>query len=141
MTTTPKLIAFHGDLKIKEKYLARVEAHRDADELVRGTGWDGHRGRAVGCTLEKYDHVLYETELGVPAVIAHLEDAIFEGLPLESAMDWPARFLKAVPVGADLSLVSAHFMAWLLETELAKYASKESRAVVALYRRRIAGDE
>lgn len=141
MATETKLRAFHGHPAIKAKYLARVRAHRAADELIRGTGWDGHRGCAVGCTLDRYDHAAYETELGIPAVIAHLEDAIFEGLPLDQAMEWPERFLAAIKPGTDLSFVSAHFFVWLLETELAKWSTQQSRAVVALYLRRIAGDE
>lgn len=56
-------------------------------------------------------------------------------------MVWPERFLTAISTGADLYLVSAHFMVWLLETELEHWPSKESRVVVALYRRRINGDE
>ena len=61
--------AFHNDPAIKEKYLSRVRAHRAADELIRGTGWDGHRGCAIGCTLESYDHARYPIELGVPEQI------------------------------------------------------------------------
>ncbi len=106
--------AFHGDKAIKEKYLARLEVHRKADELIRGTGWNGHKGCAVGCTLEKYDHKSYETELGIPEVLAWLEDAIFEGLPLEKSMTWPTQFLEAIQVGADLSKVWHHFAVWLL---------------------------
>ena len=33
---TPK--AFHGDEKIKQKYLDRVKQHRQADALIKGTG-------------------------------------------------------------------------------------------------------
>ena len=118
-TETPKtkLIAFHGDPAIKEKYLSRVRAHRKADNLIRGTGWDGHRGCAIGCTLESYNHALYETELGIPRSIARLEDGIFEGLELNLAMEWPERVLSAITPGADLSLVTAKFMVWLLTDE------------------------
>lgn len=90
MTTavdTKPLIAFHGDPAIKQTYLDRVEAHRIADQIIQGTGWDenSHRGCAVGCTLHDYNHLSYETELGIPFVLAHLEDAIFEALPIELA--------------------------------------------------------
>ena len=139
--TNTKLIAFHGQQAIKDKYLARVAAHRAADELIRGTGWDGHKGCAVGCTLEAYDHRAYETELGIPEVLAHLEDAIFERLPLDQAIQWPEKFLTAIKPGSDLSKISAHFMIWLLEMELADHTSKESRRVVDLYRRRLVDDE
>src|ERR1700743_289593 len=99
--TATAMAAFHGDPAIKEKYLARVRAHRAADNLVRGTGWDGHRGCAIGCTLERYEHSLYETELGIPRSIARLEDGLFESLPVELAMEWPERVLTAIRPGAD----------------------------------------
>lgn len=75
------LAAYGGDPAVKDKYLTRVRQHREADELVRGLEWDGRKGCAVSCALHKYEHAAYETELGIPAVLAHLEDAIFEGLP------------------------------------------------------------
>lgn len=39
------MIAFHGNPAIKAKYLARVAAHRAADELIQGTGWSSSRHR------------------------------------------------------------------------------------------------
>jgi hypothetical protein len=47
----------------------------------------------------------YERELGIPKVLAHLEDEVFEGLPATIANDWPELFLSAVRPGADLSNV------------------------------------
>lgn len=32
--------AFHDDLKIKEKYLSRVRAHKRADEIIKGKYWE-----------------------------------------------------------------------------------------------------
>src|SRR5262249_46458342 len=64
--------------------------------------------------LHNYSHRAYETELGIPATIAHLEDAIFEGLSNGKAKAFPARFLNAIKPGADLSLVTAKFMVWML---------------------------
>src|SRR5437868_8992456 len=99
------LRAFHGDPAIKAKYLERVRAHREADQLVRGLYWDGWKGCAVGCTIHSGDHRAYETELGIPRNVAHLEDSIFERLRPGDAQDWPERFLEAIAVGADLALV------------------------------------
>ena len=113
--------AFHGDPAIKAKYLARVAAHRAADELIRGTGWDGRRGCAVGCTLHAYNHQAYESELGIPQMLAHLEDKIFERLPKELAMEWPHRFLSAAIPGADLSRVGWQFLHWLLTEFIDKH--------------------
>jgi hypothetical protein len=39
-----EMITFHGDKKVKAKYLARVRAHQASDELVHSIGFDGVRG-------------------------------------------------------------------------------------------------
>jgi hypothetical protein len=108
------MIAYHGDKKIKAKYLKRVRAHAKADRLIQGTGWENGKGCAVGCTLEAYDHARYPIELGVPEVLARLEDALFECLSHDVAMTWPTRFLKAIPVGAELSKVWGQWAVWML---------------------------
>ena len=145
MTKTTRLIAYHGDPAIKEKYLARVEAHRLADEILQGFGyWFDGKGCAVGCTLHGDDHGDYESELGIPEPIARLEDVIFEGLPVELARAWPSRFLAAIKPSADLSQVADRFCYWLLTSpsmrlsDLAEPSGKIAIAIVAdLYRRRI----
>ncbi len=120
--------AFHNDEKIKEKYLNRVEAHAKADEIVKGTYWEEGKGCAVGCTIEGNDHEKYEIELGIPKELAYIEDIIFEELPNELAMEWPLRFLKAVPVGADLSKIVPQFVIWQFEDE--KYGLKNTKEVI-----------
>ena len=97
--------AFHGDAAVKEKYLARLKAHHEADEIIQGTGWDFGRGCAVGCTLNKYDHMAYERELGLPRWLARLEDRIFEGLPAVEAPRFAVDFLESIPVGANVDKV------------------------------------
>ena len=106
--------AFHGKRSIKAKYIRRVRLHRESDELVKGQYWENGKGCAVGCTVHSGDHSAYERELGIPRVIARLEDGIFERLPNGKAQAWPERFLKAIPVGADLSLVWPKFAVWLM---------------------------
>jgi hypothetical protein len=113
------MVAFHGKTEVKDKYLQRVRAHRLADELVRGQYWDKDRdgvfrGCAVGCTLHSSNHGDYETELGIPHILAYMEDRIFEGLPEDRAMSWPEEFLAAPQVGADLSLVWPQLAVWML---------------------------
>ena len=54
--------AFHGDPKVKTKYLKRVRAHRAADQIIHGTYWEDGKGCAVGCTIHSSDHAAYETE-------------------------------------------------------------------------------
>ena len=109
-----KMIAYHGKQEIKDQYLARVKAHREADEIVKGTYWEGGKGCAVGCTIHGSSHAQYEVELGIPRILARLEDGIFESIPNELAMTWPERFLDAIKPGADLSLVWPKFAVWML---------------------------
>jgi hypothetical protein len=109
--------AFHNDPSVKEKYLVRVREHRAADEIVTGQYWRNGRGCAVGCTIHGDDHKAYESELGIPEVLARLEDTMFEGMPIADSKLWPERFLSAIQVGADLSMVWPKFAVWLLGDE------------------------
>lgn len=34
------MLAFHGDKKVKAKYLKRVRMHAKADEIIKGTYWN-----------------------------------------------------------------------------------------------------
>jgi hypothetical protein len=142
------LIAFHGKAAVKKKYVARVQAHQKADEIVQGFYWAGGKGCAVGCTIEGNEHARYETELGIPRIIARLEDRIFEGLTNGKAKAFPLKFLSAIKVGADLSLVWPKFAVWLLVDKtngVIKHAkTDEQRKVITdvanLYRRVIKGE-
>jgi len=131
-TKTKSLIAYHGDPAIKEKYIARMQAHMDADELIQGVGFEKNgitRGCAVGCTLDRYDHLGFETELGIPSILARLEDRIFEGLSVEDSKGFPISFLRAIPAGADLSNVYKKFFIWMLidaADGVIKFAKKEA---------------
>jgi hypothetical protein len=115
--TTATLRAYHGQPAIKAKYLRRVRAHAKADEIVAGQYWENGKGCAVGCTLHSNQHAAYETELGIPEVLARLEDGLFERIyPHNAAFakSWPEKFLKAPKPGADLSMVWPQFALWLL---------------------------
>ena len=109
-----KLLAFHGKQEVKDFYLARVRAHREADEIIRGLYWENGKGCAVGCTVHSSSHAAYEPELGIPTILAKLEDNIFESLTNGRSKLWPEQFLSAPKVGADLSLVWPKFAIWLL---------------------------
>lgn len=107
--------AYYGDPTIKEKYLARVAAHRAAGELLQGYGyWRDGKGCAVGCTIHSSDVVVYEDELYIPQILASFKDVIFEGLAYNLAQEWPERFLSAIKLGQDLSGVGWRLLHWLL---------------------------
>ncbi len=118
-TTAAPLRAFHGDPKIKAQYLARVRAHAKADELIHGVYWERGKGCAIGCTIHSSQHVKYETELGIPQMIANLEDRIFEGMANGDSKEFPAQFLSAIRPGTDLSRVGPTFLTEVLARRLA----------------------
>jgi hypothetical protein len=128
------LISYHNDPAIKEKYLSRVRAHAAADEIAHGYYWENGKGCAVGCTIHGSDHAKYETELGIPIILASLEDGIFESLENGRSKAWPEQFLSAAAVGSDLSLVWPKFAIWLLtdpEFGVLQYAStKKSKKAI-----------
>ena len=122
------MLAYHSDPQLKTDLLTEVEKHRMQDQIVKGTysvengKW---KGCAVGCSIHSFnllrgeshktsDHSAYERAFGIPRILARLEDRIFEGLPESHYLDWPARFLSAIPVGADLTNVWPKFACWLM---------------------------
>ncbi len=112
-----KLLTFHGKKSIKEKYVKRVRLHRKMDNIIQGSGWDGHKGCAVGCTLERYDHSQYPIELGIPEELGHLQDAIHEGLKVPDFKEWPELFLTTIEEGLDLSMVWPQFAIEILSNK------------------------
>ena len=117
LKTQTNMEAFHNDPSIKEKYLNRVQEHYQADQIIKGEYWQNGKGCAVGCTVHSNIHKNYESELGIPENIAHLQDTIFEGLPNKLAQQFPLQFLSAIKVGADLKNVSNLFTIWVLTDE------------------------
>jgi hypothetical protein len=113
------MLSFHNNPAIKKQYLARLQAHYQADEIVHGKYWENGKGCAVGCTVHSNKHSAYESKLGIPVMLARLEDRIFEGLPNGEAKKFPGQFLQAIRPGVDLSLVGWKFLHWLMEVELA----------------------
>lgn len=112
-----KLLSFHGKQEVKDFYLARVKAHHAADEIVKGRYWEGGKGCAVGCTVHSSSHSDYEDLIGVPRIIARLQDKIFEGMSNDKAKEFPVRFLEDMPVCVDLDNVWRKFLSWLLIDE------------------------
>src|SRR5690606_33634458 len=142
------MLAYHNNPATKDQYIARMRCHMEADALIQGTGWDGHKGCAVGCTFENYVHTRGPIEIGLPETRMWLEEAICEGLPEEQAKGFPLAFLEAIPVGADLSMVWPRFALWMLSDPnhgAMRHCDDDTRpsveAVADLYRRWINGDQ
>ncbi len=152
-----QLLAFHNDPKIKTKYVKRVKTHYELDEIIQGKYWENGKGCAVGCTIQDDDilksngscHKRYEEALGIPQVLARLEDRIFEGLSNGEAKEFPLRFLEAVNVGADLSLVFHKFVLWSLSDPkdgIVKFAKRKQtidaiKKVSSLLEKKINGED
>ena len=143
------MLAYHSDKKLKQSVLAQMAAHREADTLIQGYGyWKDGKGCAVGCLIHSNNHAEYETRFGIPIYLARLEDEIFERLPVKEAKEWPERFLNAIAVGIDLSMVFYKFMHWLLvdpQDGVLQYANTERTKkniikVASLYKQYIDGE-
>jgi hypothetical protein len=145
MTGEPALRAYHGSDAIKAEYVKRVIGHELADEIVKGVYWENGHGCGVGCTIHGHAHMRYEVELGIPVMLARLEDRLFEGMSPADAKTFPRRFLEVIPVGADLSLVGWKFLSWLVETTLERHAGDATRdacrEAVAVLRDKAEGKE
>ena len=112
-----KVLSFHNDIKIKQKYLSRLEAHRQADEIIKGKYWEEGKGCAVGCTVHSSSHDVYPVELGICWQLALVEDGLFENLPNEDAKNFPIEFLEAIPVGINTDVVYRKWVLWVLADE------------------------
>ena len=147
-TTAPALRAYSFPGLDKPTFIAELAEHAAQDRIVQGQYWENGKGCAVGCSLHSVqqrlglgriaydDHALYETYLGIPRILARLEDRIFEGLEPAEARLWPMRFAQAVQPGADLSGVWHQFAPWLLREIAAPAVSdkhpQQRAAIVAV---------
>lgn len=133
----------------KDALLAEIIRHQEADQIIQGTYGNDKSGKywkgcAVGCAIHSLnklegkkfklgDHHVYETELGIPESLSHLEDRLFEWMPQENALTWPARFIAAVPALTDLSLVLPAFYIRILtdnEHGVRQWASDDGKKAI-----------
>ena len=136
--------AFHKNAKLKKDIVSEILNHQKQDQIIKGTYGQENgkwRGCAVGCSIHSLnikcgkniptnDHTAYEKELGIPESLAKLEDYLFENMPQEAAVKWPAEFMKAIPVGANLSLVAPRFIVGTLREVIKLKYVKDDKAVV-----------
>ena len=125
------LQAFHNSKKIKSKCVLQLEQHYDMDEIIKGTYWENSKGCAVGCTIHSVDHQTYETKLGIPVWLAHLEDYLFENLPNDQAKEFPIKFIKSIPVGFDNWTKIYHNLCVYLLTDIIK-TENDSKVIKAV---------
>jgi hypothetical protein len=143
-----KVLTFHGDPAIKDRYVARMKAHIAADELIHGKFWENGKGCHVGCLVETsvHPHGKLSAQIGIPLELSYLIDRLFEGQPGLPAKEFASSFIETVPVGVDLTPVVDQFLLTLLkdpEHGAIRHTNERTRpkvqAVIEMYERRIAG--
>ena len=127
--------AFQGNPDAKARWVYRVSSegtrkHEDAkrQRVAFKTG-DEPKNYSLGDIVQRYaDEVLtfkiispkgntesiYFDQLGIPPVLGLLQQRIWEELSVAEANRWAERFIRAIPVGADLGPVWPKFAHWLL---------------------------
>lgn len=129
------MTAFHGQQSVKDAFLATIRSNIDDGRLVHGL----EGGSSTACTVGQYAFKLYESELGIPEVLARIEDRIFDGLRGEQALAWPVEFLEAIEPGSDLSQVADRFFLRLLIDPVHGAPSEVGDKVCDLLYRSISG--
>src|SRR5437899_1195851 len=133
------LTAWHNDPNLKTRIMIALHEDQNRDRYIRGNYaslMDGQwRGCHIGCLVmastratnhdatgqlvddiehEMSWHAKAEELYGIPRALAYLWDRVYEGIPGNEAPAFAVASVDAVPVGADLSLVTSHVMLDLL---------------------------
>jgi len=117
---TKRYIAWNGDHDLKQRTVAQMRQHREADRLIQGMyiqgdpNGDAWRGSNIGCLAQGKGHADVARLLNCPLQIPYLMDVIFECLPIDAARAWAVDNIEAIPVGADLTHVWPRIVMWLL---------------------------
>lgn len=145
--------AFHGNEKLKQKYLSQIRRHGTTEEMWHGiySYNDGHDCFS-GCIIHKCDDATPE-KVGIPQGLFWLHHSLFKELwrddVAETMMNWPGRFFRSIKTGSELSKVFPFFMCWFLIDKndgIINYAasSKQKKGiekVFNLYRKILSGKE
>lgn len=143
--------AFHGDAVLRQTVVERLRLHIQAGHIVGHSACDAEQGRynLTSATVHSEDLAEYERKLGIPAVLALIQESIsnlflqrashdaqetrFAFAPYAS--NYPVEWLQSLPLGADLQNVPARFLSWMLldltdmQHPLTTAASAEAKAV------------
>lgn len=130
--------AFHGDPLIKQTLRDRVARHiADGKLMIGNSYWDGASGSPLGVSVAGTDVDAYADAFGYPLPLAGLLDPITAMMgPGDATNAFVIDWIDAVAPGADLSVLPAPLMRYMLETAQtdARCASLK-RDVVALHAR------
>ena len=96
----------HAELTLK------VASHIEADAVIQGEYWDGHKGCFIGCLTHSSDPKTAHERFGLPEPLLRIAESIFERLLTDDAKGFFAELPKAVGRdGKDLSRVHWAFLA------------------------------
>ena len=140
----------------KELFIKNSIKHFEADDiLIRGTYDhfdDSFRGCSIGChafDLGLAPHVNADdihhrvaSIYGYPTWLAHLQDSIFEGLPVGEHKQWHVDFAKAMPIDADWQpiLHKVHIAILCIASKTAGSSKDIVQRVIELYERVLTDD-
>jgi hypothetical protein len=147
---TDNMQAFHADAAIKQEYLARLQAHAQAGEILnRANVWHEGKGGPVACMVHDTDLATWQQRTGIPKAVGSALDIAASYLDEpEQAARFVLEWVEAVEVGQDLGSVAPALMEWLLtdgEHGIHRLAADETvrqmiSGVADLHRRAAAGD-
>jgi len=97
------------DQETKDKWVAIMQAHQDADDFIQGSWFDEESGKGCffGCAMQTENNPLEQAieDMKLPAWLVYLAEEIHEGLPREDAKKWPLTLCKAIPVDVDIEMI------------------------------------
>ncbi len=117
------LNSFFGDEVLKVETHANLVAARKAGAIEQGGcrhRYEMQRTCAIAVTVQRFptQYGDYVTILGLPTLLAEVEENIFERLSHDEAVFFPERVIEAIGVGCDLSTIGwALLQATILEHE------------------------
>jgi hypothetical protein len=135
---TGTMQAFHADPALKQDFLARLQAHAQAGEIInRASVWKDGNGGPVACMVHDTDLAVWQQRTGIPKAVGSALDSAASYL---DEPDQAARFVlewvEAVEVGQDLRCVAPALMEWLLsDSEYGIHRFAEDEAVRQMIRR------
>lgn len=138
----PDIKSFHSDNKIKEKYLDILQKKYESGGFAK-SGLKEYGISVFDAIFFPEDKKsLFETELGLPKWLAHLEDQIGSRIPNSYGTDYPIKFLNAIPVGIHrekLQSVYHKFCVFILENVCKgtddPLVSKEIADIISLHKK------
>ena len=130
------MIAWHGEPELKASVLGQLKNHRNLDEIVQGSYWEGGRGCCLGC-LTHVDADVHETTqrlFGIPLKVCYWMEAVFEGLDKGQCAEWVIDSAESIAVGADMTKAHHSLGYWILGSDLLTITDVNREAIAKVRR-------